>query len=457
MLTRIEIDGFKSFHKFAVDLRPFQVFIGPNGVGKTNLFDAILLLSHLAGENTVEEAFRQSRGEPVELFTLFPDSKRASVMIFAVEMLIGRTITDSIGKTIEVSSTRLRYELELHSQIERGKERVYVMREELVGLKDADDRWAKEQISPRIRKDLLVREKRPAFISTVIEGEPAESIIFRNQDVAGSGREGTKVEKIDRTVLSTTNAARYPTIYAAKLEMMNWRFLQLNPFALRLPASAKSPTSLLPDGSNLAAVLHRMSGEKTSPLTAVTKDMAAMISGLRNLTIKPIPDRGELLIEVETADSSRFSSRVLSDGTLRLLALVALKNDPLHRGVLCFEEPENGVQPLRLKQIVDVLYDLATHVSQENFKSPLRQVLINTHSPGLLANVPANSMYYVGMRTHPTGRETYVVPVRAELIADEHERYYTWEQVQRQLSVEMDEDWPGRNRDRNAPGSPPKG
>ena len=85
MITRIEINGFKSFHNFKVNLRPFQVFIGPNGVGKTNLFDAIVLLSHLAGDNTVADAFRQSRGEIAELFTYFPDGTRAKLMSFAVD------------------------------------------------------------------------------------------------------------------------------------------------------------------------------------------------------------------------------------------------------------------------------------------------------------------------------------------------------------------------------------
>src|SRR5579863_6840387 len=42
MLTRLEIDGFKSFRNFAINFQPFQVLIGPNGVGKTNLFDAIV-------------------------------------------------------------------------------------------------------------------------------------------------------------------------------------------------------------------------------------------------------------------------------------------------------------------------------------------------------------------------------------------------------------------------------
>src|SRR6266404_195617 len=111
MLTRLEINGFKSFHNFAINLRPFQVFIGPNGVGKTNLFDAIVLLAHLAGDNTLADAFRQSRGEIAELFTYFPDGTRAKLMSFAVEMLIPRGVTLEAGKALEVSSNRLRYEL----------------------------------------------------------------------------------------------------------------------------------------------------------------------------------------------------------------------------------------------------------------------------------------------------------------------------------------------------------
>ena len=49
MLTRIEIDGFKTFEGFGMNLGPFLVILGPNASGKSNLFDAIRLLSHLAG------------------------------------------------------------------------------------------------------------------------------------------------------------------------------------------------------------------------------------------------------------------------------------------------------------------------------------------------------------------------------------------------------------------------
>jgi predicted ATPase len=75
-------------------------------------------------------------------------------------------------------------------------------------------------------------------------------------------------------------------------------------------------------------------------------------------------------------DGCRFSLHVLLDGTLRMLALIALKYDPTYCGVLCFEEPENGVHPYRLERIVGTLSEFATDFSdpaQADF--PLHQFL----------------------------------------------------------------------------------
>ena len=71
MLTRIEIDGFKSFEQFHMDLGPFLVVLGPNASGKSNLFDAIRLLSHLAGMD-LRSAVKGLRGEPHELGSQLP-------------------------------------------------------------------------------------------------------------------------------------------------------------------------------------------------------------------------------------------------------------------------------------------------------------------------------------------------------------------------------------------------
>ncbi len=62
MLTRIEIDGFKSFQDFSMDFGSFTVILGQNASGKSNLFDAIRLLSRLAAENSVAAAFSGVRG-----------------------------------------------------------------------------------------------------------------------------------------------------------------------------------------------------------------------------------------------------------------------------------------------------------------------------------------------------------------------------------------------------------
>ena len=74
---------------------------------------------------------------------------------------------------------------------------------------------------------------------------------------------------------------------------------------------------------------------------------------------------------------------MISDGTLRLLALLTVLNDPARRGTLCFEEPENGVHEGRVPQLVAFLRDAAM-VSQDP-DTPSFQVLLATHSPKLMS------------------------------------------------------------------------
>lgn len=66
MITRLEIDGFKSLRELAVDLEPLTVFIGPNSAGKSNLLDALALLSRLASMS-IKEAFKQGRGRAIAM------------------------------------------------------------------------------------------------------------------------------------------------------------------------------------------------------------------------------------------------------------------------------------------------------------------------------------------------------------------------------------------------------
>ena len=81
MLTRIEIDGFKSFENFDMDVGPLTVILGPNASGKSNLFDAIRLLSRLA-DTDLRTAVTDLRGEPHELFRRHPDGTLGRGYVF---------------------------------------------------------------------------------------------------------------------------------------------------------------------------------------------------------------------------------------------------------------------------------------------------------------------------------------------------------------------------------------
>ena len=48
VLTRLKVEGFKNLDRIDVRLGPFTCVAGPNGVGKSNLFDAISFLAALA-------------------------------------------------------------------------------------------------------------------------------------------------------------------------------------------------------------------------------------------------------------------------------------------------------------------------------------------------------------------------------------------------------------------------
>ena len=61
--------------------------------------------------------------------------------------------------------------------------------------------------------------------------------------------------------------------------------------------------------------------------------------------------------------------------------------------MLCLEEPENGIHPERIPAMIRLLEELSTNVDYATGKdNPLRQVIINTHSPGVVLQVPEDSL-----------------------------------------------------------------
>lgn len=385
MITYIKISGFKSFHNFEMEFTPLTVIAGTNASGKSNLFDALLLLSRMA-EVDLRTAFSEQRGEPAELFTQIEDNLYADEMEFTVDMLVNRKIKDNWGGEVQLNNTRLRYTL----VINRGKntlgfEDLFVKKERLEKIRPDDDNWLKRFPNTKpLTKVLRAGGSKEPFIQTTEEsGTPTIKI---RQDSGGGGK-ATPANTISQTVLGGVVSVDFPHVFAVKEEMRSWQFLQLNPEDLRQPTKQEPGVkdTITPSGKNMAAVLYRLKTNDSYTLLEITRKLNGFLPNFINVDVYNDQANHLFVIKLKDTDGKEYSSRVLSEGTLRLLLLCILEYDDKHNGLLCFEEPENGINPYRIEAMAHLLKDLTVDFSDEDIL--LRQVIVNTHSPVLISKM----------------------------------------------------------------------
>ena len=380
MLTRIEIDGFKTFERFELDLRPFTAVVGPNASGKSNLFDAMQLLAALA-DHDIYSAMQGLRGEPEEFFRRTSTGPSDSI-VFAVEVFLDREGIDDFGRAYVVPSQRLRYELTLGIAYNKdGAPRgVFVQDEYCRPLKRVED-----------RADYLLA-RRPSYgrygTAFIRKDENGDSLLVRQDGPSKSGNPmRLSLKEATRTALSTITTAEFPHLYALKKALRAIQFLEINPTAARRANDRFEKTSLKPDASNLAAVLNRLRDQTQTEmrpsgvLADIAVDLSSLIPSVSGVAVQADNQR-QYSFSICFADDMSFSSRVISDGTLRLLALLTILNDPDRKGTLCFEEPENGVHEGRIPSLISLLRDATAIDLAPDF--PTFQIILNTHSPKVM-------------------------------------------------------------------------
>ena len=110
------------------------------------------------------------------------------------------------------------------------------------------------------------------FINTeTLNGLPS---IYIRQD-GGQGGKATPARTVSQTVLSGVNSVDFPHVFAAKEEMRNWRFMQLNPEDLRQPTKqdAKMSYEITHSGANLASALFRMKEDDDYILVEIGREL----------------------------------------------------------------------------------------------------------------------------------------------------------------------------------------
>lgn len=390
MITRIEISGFKSFWDFSLDFAPFTVVAGTNASGKSNLFDAMRLLSNLATTDLRTAFTQMGRGEMHELFSCYADGRSATRMTFAVEMLVPRTVSDAWGQKDELKTPRMRYEIELERFTDSaGIENLRIVREQLDRIPSQSDNWVKAYM--KNQKELWVGRSGGSgkpYISTQ-ENRGVTTINMR-QDMHGGGRDRV-ADTVSQSVLSSVTSNDFPHVFAVKQEFMGWRYMQLNPEVLREPSKIELGVDapLGYDGAGLAAVMYRMKTEDPFLITQVSNLVCSFLKEYKRVEVERDEVHRVFVIKLVNRQNVSFTSRVLSEGTLRLLTLAVMLHDPRHQGLLCFEEPENGIHPARIGQMMDLLKDLSYDAEYPDL---LRQVIVNTHSPKVMNHVYFQNM-----------------------------------------------------------------
>ncbi len=381
MLTRLRVKGFKSLEDVEVRFGPLTCIAGVNGVGKSNLFDAILFLKYLADAPIIEAAtqIRNSGKQRASISSLFTKTAnhQADLMEFEADFLVDSTVIDDFGREAKAKVTYLTYKLALKYIPANGSTPEGIeLASEYLGF--VQKREARRELGFEVSKE---------FFNSAYIGSSKNNFIYMDEDAAGvvkirqdqtNGQPiSIPIAKVGRTILSNINTIDRPTALAARREMQSWVMLQLESSSLRKPDDFLSASTVSATGEHLPAALDRLKKNEE-----IAGQLANLLPDVANVFVDVDEKRQLKTLVLETTSGIKHEARSLSDGTLRFLALSIIGADPAFGGVICLEEPENGIHPARIPAIVELLsqmvVDTKVVIGPEN---PLRQIIINTHSP----------------------------------------------------------------------------
>ena len=401
MLTKLEVNGFKNLVDFSLEFGPYTCIAGPNGVGKSNIFDAIRFLSLLT-EHTINDAALQIRnageetGDIADLL-FYGCGERTDRIEFAAEMIVSRGVRDDFGREAKASSSFLRYEVSFRYEPPSPTGGLLgglaLEREELrpIITGHAARRLRFPHSKSKFRDSAVYnnRHARSGFISTQFDAETEQAAIVVHQDGGSYGRgRPSPARGATRTIIGTENTSATPTILAARREMQSWRVLALDPAAMRRPDRYTQPPGIAANGAHIPATLQHLTNvaaESGENPDVVLQMVSICLSALVPVyMVRVVQDDVRQLISLELEENSgvKLKANSISDGTLRFLALAALSEAFYESGVFCMEEPENGIHPANLEAMNRLLHDIAVDADEAvSIDNPLRQVIVATHSP----------------------------------------------------------------------------
>ena len=399
MLKRIRIEGYKSLSNLEVSLEPLTVLFGPNAAGKSNFLDALQLLSKLGTSRTLKEAFDPPyRGKPLESFTIGSQGIKGlleqEMLSFCVE--VDLHLSDAILKTVNRQIQEMRRPSGMVGTQRKTKVHARVRERDLryrLGI----------EMLPR-SGILRVSDEYLAALNS--KGEPTgrrKPFIERQGEKLHLRLEGqahpTYYDRyLDYSILSMPHyPPHYPHLVAARRELENWLFFYFEPRErMRAANPVKDVRHIGLMGEELASFLNTLKTVDPNQFQAVEKALHSLIPTIEGIEVE-VSNLGEVELRLKERGIA-IPARVLSEGTLRMLGLLAVTGVKESPALVGFEEPENGVHPRRVQLIAEFLK------TQENLANT--QYIVTTHSPILPDKVGGDSLFVV----RRTDRNTRIDP-----------------------------------------------
>ncbi|MEL6903292.1 MAG: AAA family ATPase, partial [Cyanobacteria bacterium J06606_4] len=180
MLTRLRVSGFKNLVDVDIRFGPFTCIAGANGVGKSNLFDAIRFLSLLADRPLNEAALsvRDETEENGDVRRLFHrvGSTYAREMFFEADLIIPSEGIDDLGQIAEASTTFVRYTLRLAYQEQSSVGALgslEILEESLDSIQQAEviHNLKLPHMTDNWKRSVLISHRAAPFITTEEKGD----------------------------------------------------------------------------------------------------------------------------------------------------------------------------------------------------------------------------------------------------------------------------------------------